>query len=403
MVAEVAMNQAWHWLQQIHFANGERLWWLLVVAAAAVLVPWYAAWQRRRGLARLGDVEQLARLAATVSLPRRRIKALMIGGAALLLAFALARPQVVSRYRIEIRGMDVVLAVDASKSMVVTDVQPAIVGGEATRLARARAYALEVIAGLPGDRIAPMVFASGTAHFPLTADADAAANFLTMIGPADLPQGSDLVLTVKAGRCLLRPDLYDKQQCANVTGRRGNGGSELWKPKGAPKPGPAGLTVDDEAEVETEERGKAIVLITDGGDDIPGVQQQVRVANELGIAVFVVGMGSEAGGEVYDIDGNGRRTTPKRDKAGNPIVSRREGEGLRQMVGADRYFAEAGQGPVQVAPLIAALQAAARGKASKQVRRPLDIFPPFVFAAFMLLLAEAVLSERRRLRYPERK
>ena len=396
------MSEAWRWLQQIQFANPERLWWLIGVAAAAVLLPWYAAWQRRIGLARLGDVGQLARLAATVSAPRRWIKAIMVGSAALLLTFAVARPQRVSRYRVELRGMDVVVAVDASKSMLVADVQPPIVGGETTRLARARAYALGVIAGLPGDRIAPMVFASGTAHFPLTADSDAAANFLTMIGPADLPQGSDLVLTVKAGRCLLRPDHYDKQQCANVTGRRGNGGSELWTSSGPAKPGPK-PAVDDDAEVETEERGKAIVLLTDGGDDIAGVQQQVRVANELGIAVFVVGIGSEAGGEVYDIDGNGRRTTPKHDKAGKTIISRREGEGLRQMVGAQRYFAEAGQGAVDVAPLIAALQAAARGKASKQVRRPLDIFPPFVFAAFMLLLAEAVLSERRRLQYPERK
>ncbi len=397
------MNEAWHWLQRIHFANPERLWWLIGVAAAAALLPWYAAWQRRIGMARLGDVGHLARLAATVSPRRRWIKAIMVGGAALLLTFALARPQMVSRYRIEIRGMDVVIAVDASKSMLVADVQPPVIGGEATRLARARAHALGVMAGLPGDRIAPMVFASGTAHFPLTTDIDAAANFLTMIGPADLPQGSDLVLAVKAGRCLLRPDLYDKQQCANVTGRRGNGGSELWKPSGRSPATPKAPAPDDEAEVETEERGKAIVLFTDGGEDIPGVQQQVRIANELGIAVFVVGMGSDEGGEVYDIDGNGRRTTPKHDKAGNTIVSRREGEGLREMVGAARYFAEAGRGEVDAAPLITALQASARGKASKQVRRPLDIFPPFVFAAFILLLAEAVLSERRRLQYPERK
>ncbi len=86
------MSEAWRWLQQIRCANPERLWWLIVVAAAALLLPWYAAWQRRIGLARLGDVGQLARLAATVSAPRRWIKAIMVGSAALLLTFAVARP-----------------------------------------------------------------------------------------------------------------------------------------------------------------------------------------------------------------------------------------------------------------------------------------------------------------------
>lgn len=388
-------------MSALQFANLERLYWLPVVLAVVVLLPWYASWQRRRSLARLGDPAMLARLAASVSRPRRIIKSVMFGASALLLVFALARPQIIAQRRIEIQGMDVVVAVDASKSMMVADVQPIGTKGEPTRLARARAYALDLIAELPGDRIAPIVFASGTAHFPLTADAEAASSFLTTIGPADLPQGSDLVLAVKAGRCLLRPDLYDQEQCSNVTGRRGNGGSELWKPTSPDNKGKNAKPTDEEIEIETEERGKAIVLITDGGEDVPGVQTQVQLANKLGIAVFVVGMGSDEGGEVYDIDGNGKRTKPKHDKAGNLIISRRDGAALTQMVGAARYFAEVGVGEVSVTPLVEALQASARGKASKVVKRPTDIFTPFVFAAFLLLLIEAVISERRRSLYPE--
>lgn len=388
-------------MKALQFANIARLYWIPVVLAVVTLLPWYASWQRRRGMARLGDPGLLSRLAASVSRPRRIIKSVLFGTAALLLVFALARPQIIARRRIEIQGMDVVVAVDASKSMMVADVEPVVAKGEATRLARARAYALDLIAQLPGDRIAPMVFASGTAHFPLTADAEAASNFLTSIGPADLPQGSDLVLTVKAGRCLLRPDLYDQEQCSNVTGRRGNGGSELWKPAAKDAASKNAKPTDEEIEVETEERGKAIVLITDGGEDIPGVQTQVQLANQLGIAVFVVGVGSDEGGEVYDIDGNGKRTKPKHDKAGNLIVSRREGAALTQMVGPTRYFAEAGAGDVAVTPLVEALQTAARGKASKVVTRPTDIFTPFVFAAFLLLLIEGVISERRRRLYPD--
>jgi Ca-activated chloride channel homolog len=391
----------WHDLREIRFAEPSRLWWLIAVVVAIASLEMYTSWQRRACFRTIGDPLLLARLSASVSARRRRIKALLLTLGVGCLVVALARPQREERQPVEVHGLDVVIALDASKSMMVNDVKAPEPSAKSdnTRLERARAYALALIEALPGDRIAPMVFASATAHFPLTLDAEAAAAFLLSIGPADIPQGSDLALTVKAGRCLLRPDLYDKQKCSNVTGRRGNGGSELWTSSNNKDKSKAPKLDDEEQEIE--ERGKVMVLITDGGDSVESVKREVEQANELGIAVFVVGMGSEDGGLVFDIDDNGRRTTAKHDKQGKSIVSRRDSAGLSQIVGAQRYIAEAGSGPINLDAVITALKQSARGKAWKQIRRPTDMYAWFAFAGLLLLMAELLVSERRRSLYPE--
>jgi Ca-activated chloride channel homolog len=392
MVAEIAMSHTVDWIgdvwrgaMQIRFANPQRLWLLPLVLGFVVAWCFLIARQRQKAL---------DKLLASVSPSRRRLKSVVFGAGALTLTFSLSRPQVIGRQQIEIRGMDVVVAVDASKSMMVADVAPAVQGDDTTRLARARAYADELITALAGDRFAPMVFANGVAHFPLTADAEAAMQFLHAIGPADLPQGSDVASAVRAGRCLLRPDMYDELKCSSVTGRRGNGGSDGPVVRG--KRTLAQLD-DDDVETEIEERGKAIVLITDGGDEVEPVASQVAAANALGILVFIVGIGSDAGGEVFDINEDGVRTQAKQDKDGKPIISRRDDGAFAKMLGdGKRYFVEAGKGPAQPALLVAALQNAARGQATKHVKRPQDLFLPFLYVGLLLVLGESMITDRRR-------
>jgi hypothetical protein len=121
-----------------------------------------------------------------------------------------------------------VVAVDVSKSMLVDDVGPTRETTarhlETSRLARARELARAVIDELPGDRIAPVVFAAAAAHFPLTEDHLVASNFIRDLGPTDLPPGSNLAEVFRVSRGLLRPDLYDDLGCSRI-GRRGHGDS----------------------------------------------------------------------------------------------------------------------------------------------------------------------------------
>lgn len=387
--------------------------WLVGVAVAvpfAVLaLQLYDRARRRRLTARLGELPVIGKVIASASPGRRIVKDVLAGAAAALIAIAAARPQITGMRKVELRGLDLVVAVDVSKSMLVDDVGPTTEMTEkkieTTRLARARELARAVIDELPGDRIAPVVFAASAAHFPLTEDHLVAGNFIRDLGPADLPQGSNLAEVFRVSRCLLRPDLYEDLGCARI-GRRGHGGDPL---RGESlDPTPKGRTKDPEAAIEQKvERGKAIVVFTDGGDSDAEETREVTIARELGIAVFLVGFGTPAGGVVYDIDSfSGKRTgSPKRLPDGSTVVSKRDDAGMKALAeaGGDpkRYLPAAERGEVDPMPIVEALRAVNRGLATKQVKDLRDIYQPFLFAALMLLVIEAAISTRRRQRYPE--
>jgi len=291
--------------------------------------------------------------------------------------------------------------------MLVDDVGPTAEMTEkklpTTRLARARELARAVIDELPGDRIAPIVFAAAAAHFPLTEDHLVAANFLRDLGPVDLPQGSNLAEVFRVSRCLLRPDLYEDLECARI-GRRGHGGDPLRGEPLDPRPRDAGK--DSALELKVE-RGKAIMIFSDGGDSDADALREVAIARELGIAVFLVGLGTPAGGVVYEIDSfTGARTAnPKRLPDGTTVVSRRDDAGMTALAAAsgdaNRYLIAAERGEVDPRPIVDRLRAVNRGLATKEIKDLRDIYQPFLFAALMLLVIEAAISTRRRRRYPE--
>ena len=247
------------------------------------------------------------------------------------------------------------------------------------------------------------MFAASVAHFPLTEDHLVAWNFLRDLGPADLPQGSNLAEVFRVARCLLRPDLYEDLGCARI-GRRGHGGDPLHGESLDPLP----TAREPEAAFEQATlRGKAIVVFTDGGDSDPEAIREVAIARELGIAVFLVGLGTPAGGFVYEIDGvTGKRTTTaKRRPDGSGVLSRRDDAGMKALAAASgddaRYLIATERGEVDPGPIIDALRAVDRGLATKQAKDLREIYPPFLFAALMLLVIEVAISTRRRQRYPE--
>jgi len=382
--------------------------WVAIAAPLAVLaLQLYDRAHRRRLTGRLGELPVLGKVIASASPGRRIVKDVLAGAAAMLIAFAAARPQITGLRKVELRGLDLAVAVDVSKSMLVDDVGPTIEmtreAIETTRLARARELARAVIDELPGDRIAPIVFAAAAAHFPLTEDHLVARNFIRDLGPTDLPQGSNLAEVFRVARCLLRPDLYEDLGCARI-GRRGHGGDPLRGESLDPAPAEG---AKESAIEEKVLRGKAIVVFTDGGDADPEAVREVALARELGIAVFLIGFGTPAGGVVYEIDSfSGKRTTtPKRQPDGSPVLSRRDDAGMKALAAqsgdATRYLPAADHGEVDPRPIIDALRAVDRGLATKQVKDLRDIYQPFLFAALMLLVIEVAISTRRRQRYPE--
>ena len=389
------------------FATPSLVWLAAIAPFVVAALHLYDRARRRVLTRRLGELPVIGKVIASASPGRRIAKDALAGAAAMLILLAAARPQIAGTRQVELHGLDLVVAVDVSKSMLVDDVGPtremATRHLETSRLARARELARAVIDELPGDRIAPVVFAAAAAHFPLTEDHLVASNFIRDLGPSDLPPGSNLAEVFRVSRCLLRPDLYDDLGCARI-GRRGHGGDPLRGESLDPRP----RDRDRDAAVEQKvERGKAIVVFSDGGDSDPTTLREVAIAHELGIAVVLVGFGTPAGGVVHDVDEfTGKRAAgAKRLADGSTVVSRRDDAGMTALAAAagdpKRYFVAADHGEVDPMPVVEALRAVNRGLATKRVKDLRDIYQPFLFAALMLLVIEATISTRRRQRYPE--
>lgn len=167
------------------FAQPFWLFTSLPVCGAAVLFLVLRTRHRKQELAKFTAPHLLPLLTANVSQARRQLKkALLVLGLACL-CVALARPQWGSRW-IELRrkGVDLLIAVDVSKSMLAPDMKP-------SRLERAKLAVRDFTATLDGgDRVGLMPFA-GTAflRFPLTTDYDAFNTALDSLSTETVPKG----------------------------------------------------------------------------------------------------------------------------------------------------------------------------------------------------------------------
>lgn len=372
------------------------------------VIAWLDAARRRTLLGRLGDVDTVRRMMASASPRRRFVKWILQAAGLSLICLAVARPQRPGHTRSDLESLDLVVALDVSKSMMVDDL-----GG--TRVARGRALVASLLEALTNDRVAPVVFAGAAAHFPLTEDKNVALEIMTDIGPADLPPGSELAEAVRVSTCLLRPDLGGSwdSDCGDVGGR-GHGGDPIFGEASDENP----VEVVPEP-IEQEERAKVIVLITDGADGLVGgstdgddrkLVQAVREAVALGITMIVVGVGTETGGAIPDLDRHGAPAGFKRDDDGNVRVSRLDRTSLQQLAeaaGDRRRYVELAalpmdRGRVDATRIIDLLSALKRGALERSGRRTKDeLYQVFLFPGFILLVIEACIAARRRVRYPE--
>lgn len=400
------MSWLWDHLTALSFATPWLFWVAIASPIAVIALHLYDRARRQQLTRRLGELPIVSRVMASMSPGRRAVKDGIAAAALVLLLIAAARPQLEGKRKVELRGLDLVVAVDVSKSMLVDDVGPTARMKQkklpTNRLERARELATAVIDELEGDRIGPVVFAGAATNFPLTEDHEVAIRFLEDLGPGDLPPGSNIAEVLRVGRCLLRPDLYDDLGCGKI-GRRGHGGDPLRGESLDPKDDGK----DDVLEQKVE-RGKAILIITDGGDPDVETVREVTNARELGIAVFFVGVGTEQGGIVYELDpfnSNRRTTTPKRMPDGSTVVSKREDAGMKALAeaGGDpkRFLLATERDEVDPMPIVEALRVVNRGLATKKVKEMKDVFEPFLFGGLMLLVIEAAIGTRRRRKYPE--
>jgi len=237
-----------------------------------------------RAIRRYGQEAKVIGLLTSHTGARRAIRGvlLVLGLAAAFVA--LARPQYGQGTRmVPATNLDVVVALDYSKSMFARDVTP-------NRSMRAKTEVSRLIANLPGARFGAVAFAGEPSAFPLTSDGSAIAQFFRQLTPNDMPVG---------GTCLAKALERARQL----------------------------LTADPLA----KKHEKVIVLVTDG-EDLQGDPVAVaKAAKEDGITVHVVQIGGRTPEPIPDVDETGKVLGIRRDRSGSPLTTSLSAEGEQQL------------------------------------------------------------------------
>ncbi|HEY8430404.1 MAG TPA: VWA domain-containing protein [Sandaracinaceae bacterium] len=349
------------------------LLWLLLAVPALAIVPIVAFWLRQRATKRFGDPEIARSLTAGRSGPWRAARAVLWVAAMALATIALAGPQFGTRTRIlHKRGIDIVVALDFSKSMLARDVRP-------SRIERAKAELTRLIGELEGDRVGIVAFAGEAMEFPMTTDYRALSLFFRDLGPYDMPVGGTAIARalVASKRLMERAD------------RRAHRAPD------APR------------------RSRVVILMTDGEDHEGDPIAAARELAEAGIRVYAVGIGSRTGEPIPTYAPDGTWTGYLRDDDGRVVTTALTEENERQLrqiaeITGGRYFA-AGRGQVGVDQIRAELRRLtqheneARRVTIHEARYALALLPAFLLLVLESLLPEAWIGRRRKRPAPEPK
>ena len=334
----------------MRFALPSLLWLLLLVPALAVFLVW--AWRtKQRLIAQFVQSRLLAQLTVGVSKTRQKVRLALLVAAVALGVLALARPQWgFSWEEVSQRGLDIVVAIDTSRSMLATDIPP-------NRLERAKLAALDLMKLAKNDRLGLVAFAgSSFLQCPLTLDEEAFRQGVAALDVNIIPQGGTAIA--------------ETIQTALAAFKDGD-------------------------------NHKILVLFTDGEDHEAGVLEAAQAASAKGLRIFTIGVGSAAGELIRVRDEKGKLDFLK-DESGNVVKSKLNETLLQQVAGAAGGFYL----PLRGANTVDLLYE--RGLAplpksefnQKLMQRHHERFYWPLGIAVVLLVVEMFLPERQKVRRP---
>lgn len=260
----------------MQFGEALQFFWLLALPALVAFWIMAQRW-RRAAMARFGRLELVDKLARSVSMRRRALRFVFFCLAVSFLILALARPRWGTKMETVFRrGVDIVVALDTSTSMLAQDMAP-------NRLAKAKSEIASLVNRLRGDRIGIVAFA-GVAFLqcPLTLDYGAAKLFLDLVDEKLVPRpGTNLAEAIRVGMQAFEADEF---------------------------------------------KHKVLILITDGeqheGDPLKAAEE----AKKAGVRIYCLGIGKTQGEPIPDPSGG-----YKKDGRGKVIMSRLDVETLQRI------------------------------------------------------------------------
>ena len=242
------------------------------------------------------------------------------------------------------KGIDLAIALDVSKSMLATDIAP-------NRLERAKQFISKLIASMPNDRVALVLFA-GRAYLqmPLTTDHGAAALFVSSAGPAAIPQQGTVI-------------------------------SEALKRSAAVFAG-------------SENKYKTILLISDGEDHDADAISTAKELSEQGVMINTVGIGSVEGTTIIE-PATGEI---KKDDNGSPVISKLNEDVLKEVAAnTNGVYIKLENSEQAVSSMNNQLSQIERSNIKDLSRANFKTYYMwFVAGMFVLLLGENFIPEKRR-------
>ena len=329
------------------FAQPIFLYSLVIILPVIVLFLLWAGQRHKAALARLGNPTLVQRLSSTVNWRGRRWYTALWFVVLTMLFVSLARPQWGTESReVEQEGIEVMVALDVSNSMLAQDIKP-------DRLSRAKLEIADLMNRLGGDEIGLVLFSGASfIQFPLTSDYATARTFLDNA----------------------RPQVISKQ------------GTNIGD---AIRTAMSGFDLNRSSQ-------KVIVLITDGENLEGDALAMAQTAAEQGVMIYTIGFGSPSGEPIPEYNDQGEVTGYKRDQNGEVVISKLDEATLQQLaqIGHGTYFQATVDGS-ELSALVAELNALQKGELSSRTETwGIERFQNFLWVALIALVVMEFIPDR---------
>jgi Ca-activated chloride channel family protein len=320
---------------------------MLAGIPALVIIYIIACQIKKKSIRKFGNPAVVSQLMPDISGLRSHLKFIILTLALITLIFALSGPQFGSRLKeIKRKGIEIIIALDISNSMRAEDIKP-------DRLERSRQAILRLLDQLENDRIGLIVFAGDAyTQVPITTDYDGARMFLNNINT----------------------DIVSRQ------------GTAIDK----------AIRLASNSFTQDAEANKAIIIISDGENHEGDAIQAAEEANEKGIKVYTIGMGSHEGAPIPIKDAYYQQEFLK-DRQGNVVTTKLNSKMLTQIAaaGGGKYY-HATSTNVGLNKLFSDLDKLDKVEIESKVYSEYEEqFPVLVWIALGLIILDFLILERK--------
>ena len=326
----------------------EKIWfWVLAVIPVIVLFFLVLQFWKYRTQRKFADKELLKRLSPNTSFFKSVLKIIVLCLAFASLAIALVNPKVGTKLEtVKREGVDIVFAVDVSKSMLAEDIAP-------NRLEKAKQLVTQIINNLASDRVGIIAYAGKAfPQLPITTDYASAKMFLQNMNTDMLSsQGTAINEAIR-----LATTYFDDEQQTN----------------------------------------RVLIIISDGEDHSEEAASVAEEANEEGVRIFTIGVGDVNGGPIPERR-NGVIANYKKDSQGETVITRLDEETLKSIASLANGVYINGKNTNEVVETISEILNAMDKKEfeTKQFSDFKDQFQWFLGFAVFFLLLDIFLLERK--------